>query len=92
MSAPLVRLDTVDSTNSWIKRNPGRLGEFGAVYTTSQTAGRGRLGRRGLGRGGLGQGDAGSQTKGRQAGSQQTQLHQGSPVEKQGDVAPQRPR
>ena len=45
MSAPLIRLDTVDSTNSWIKRNPGRLGEFGAVYTTSQTAGRGRLGR-----------------------------------------------
>lgn len=45
MTPPLIRLDAVDSTNAWAKRNPDRLGAFGAVYTTSQTAGRGRLGR-----------------------------------------------
>lgn len=45
MTPPLVRLDSVDSTNAWAKRNPDRLGRLGAVYTTCQTAGRGRLGR-----------------------------------------------
>ena len=45
MTPPLIRLDAVDSTNAWAKRNPDRLGSLGAVYTTSQTAGRGRLGR-----------------------------------------------
>lgn len=33
------------STNLWARQNPARLAPFGAVYTTNQTAGRGRLGR-----------------------------------------------
>lgn len=45
MSAPLIRLASADSTNAWARRNLDRFGELGAVYTTSQTAGRGRLGR-----------------------------------------------
>lgn len=45
MTPPLIRLDSVDSTNAWAKRNPDRFGQAGAVYTTCQTAGRGRLGR-----------------------------------------------
>ena len=33
------------STNTWAKEHLDRFGPVGAVYTTSQTAGRGRLGR-----------------------------------------------
>ena len=35
----------VGSTNTWAKEHLDRFGPVGAVYTTSQTAGRGRLGR-----------------------------------------------
>ena len=45
MTPPLIRLETVDSTNAWARQHPDRLGSLGAVYATSQTAGRGRLGR-----------------------------------------------
>ncbi|MBQ5755116.1 MAG: biotin--[Oscillospiraceae bacterium] len=41
----LLYLPTVDSTNRWAKENPDRLAPLGAVWTTCQTAGRGRLGR-----------------------------------------------
>lgn len=41
----LVRLPVCDSTNTYAKAHAARLAPFGAVYTTSQTAGRGRLGR-----------------------------------------------
>lgn len=41
----LIRLDETDSTNTWAKAHLDRFGPVGAVYTTSQTAGRGRLGR-----------------------------------------------
>lgn len=44
-SLPLLYLDTVDSTNTWAKHNLDRFPRGGAVYTASQTAGRGRLGR-----------------------------------------------
>ena len=45
MSAPLVYLPRVDSTNTWARDHMNELAPFGAVYTTCQTAGRGRLGR-----------------------------------------------
>ena len=35
----------VDSTNTWAKAHLQEFGPIGAVYSTSQTAGRGRLGR-----------------------------------------------
>lgn len=41
----LYYLPETDSTNSWAKANLDRFGPVGAVYTTNQTAGRGRLGR-----------------------------------------------
>lgn len=44
-SLPLIYLDTVDSTNTWAKQNLDRFPRGGAVYSTCQTAGRGRLGR-----------------------------------------------
>ena len=45
MNHPLISLPSVENTNTWAKEHLDRLGAFGAVYTTSQTAGRGRLGR-----------------------------------------------
>ena len=45
MNHPLISLPSVENTNTWAKENLDRFGAFGAVYTTSQTAGRGRLGR-----------------------------------------------
>ncbi len=44
-SPRLIELAECASTNLWARENPGRLAPLGAVYTTSQTAGRGRLGR-----------------------------------------------
>ena len=41
----LIYLEQTDSTNTWAKAHPDRFGLVGAVYTTCQTAGRGRLGR-----------------------------------------------
>lgn len=41
----IFRLQQVDSTNTWCKQNIINLQHGDAVYTTSQTAGRGRLGR-----------------------------------------------
>ncbi len=41
----LYYLPQVDSTNSWAKQHLDAFGPIGAVYTTDQTAGRGRLGR-----------------------------------------------
>ena len=38
----LYYLEEVDSTNTWAKANLDKFGPVGAVYTTSQTAGRGR--------------------------------------------------
>lgn len=45
MNESVICLPQADSTNAWAKRNLDRFGPVGAVYTTSQTAGRGRLGR-----------------------------------------------
>lgn len=45
MNHPLICLPSVENTNTWAKEHLDRFGVFGAVYTTSQTAGRGRLGR-----------------------------------------------
>lgn len=45
MNHPLISLPSVENTNTWAKKHLDRFGAFGAVYTTSQTAGRGRLGR-----------------------------------------------
>lgn len=45
MNHPLFYLPSVDNTNSWAREHLDRFGELGAVYTTCQTAGRGRLGR-----------------------------------------------
>lgn len=45
MNHPLISLPSVENTNTWAKEHLNRFGAFGAVYTTSQTAGRGRLGR-----------------------------------------------
>ena len=41
----LYYLEEVDSTNTWAKANLDKFGPVGAVYTTSQTAGRGRRGK-----------------------------------------------
>ncbi|MCI2046949.1 MAG: biotin--[acetyl-CoA-carboxylase] ligase [Faecalibacterium sp.] len=41
----LLHLDACPSTNAYMKEHPGAFGPLGAVYTTNQTAGRGRLGR-----------------------------------------------
>lgn len=49
---PLVYLEEVDSTNTWAKAHPDQFGPVGAVYTTCQTAGRGRLGRQWVNAGG----------------------------------------
>ena len=38
MSAPLVYLPRVDSTNTWARDHMNELAPFGAVYTTCQTA------------------------------------------------------
>ena len=38
-------LPRADSTNRYAKQHLAELGPVGAVYTTHQTAGRGRLGR-----------------------------------------------
>lgn len=47
MDIPLVRLDTVDSTNLFVKKGilEGRLAGTGAVVSRVQTAGQGRRGR-----------------------------------------------
>ena len=45
MNHPLISLPSIKNTNTWAKEHLDRFGAFGAVYTTSQTAGRGRLGR-----------------------------------------------
>ncbi len=45
MNHPLIYLPSVDNTNPWAKEHLDRFGALGAVYSTSQTAGRGRLGR-----------------------------------------------
>ena len=45
MSAPLIGLPRVDSTNTWARAHMAELAPFGGVWTTCQTAGRGRLGR-----------------------------------------------
>ena len=41
----LIYLPEVGSTNAWAKENLDRFADAGAVYSTHQTAGRGRLGR-----------------------------------------------
>ena len=41
----LIYLPEVGSTNAWAKENLDRFADVGAVYSTHQTAGRGRLGR-----------------------------------------------
>ena len=43
--AKLLYLPSVDSTNLWAKEHLDQLSPIGAVWTTSQTQGRGRLGR-----------------------------------------------
>lgn len=40
----LYYLEEINSTNTWAKENLDRFGPIGAVYTTSQTEGRGRRG------------------------------------------------
>ena len=45
MNESVLYLPEVDSTNLWAKQNLDKFGPVGAVYTTHQTAGRGRLGR-----------------------------------------------
>ena len=45
MNESVIYLPEVDSTNLWAKHNLDKFGPIGAVYTTNQTAGRGRLGR-----------------------------------------------
>ncbi len=42
----LIYLPETGSTNTWAKQNLAQFGSLGAVYTTNQTQGRGRLGRR----------------------------------------------
>ena len=44
-NAEIIVLETVDSTNNYIKANPGIRGEFTAVRALSQTDGRGRFSR-----------------------------------------------
>lgn len=51
---PLLHLPQCPSTNDYCKQHAGELPHFGAVYTTNQTAGRGRLGRSWQGRPGDG--------------------------------------
>ena len=41
----MLYLPSVDSTNLWAKEHLDQLSPMGAVWTTSQTQGRGRLGR-----------------------------------------------
>lgn len=45
MNESVLYLPEVDSTNRWAKEHLDRFGPVGAVYSTNQTAGRGRLGR-----------------------------------------------
>ena len=45
LNESVLYLPEVDSTNAWAKSHLDRFGPIGAVYTTHQTAGRGRLGR-----------------------------------------------
>jgi len=45
LNESVIYLPEVDSTNLWAKHNLDKFGPIGAVYTTHQTAGRGRLGR-----------------------------------------------
>mgnify|MGYP003592272728 CR=1 FL=1 len=45
MTDAVLYLPEVDSTNTYAKAHLDDFGQVGAVYTTSQTAGRGRLGR-----------------------------------------------
>lgn len=45
MMDSVICLPEADSTNLWAKQHIDAFGPVGAVYTTSQTAGRGRLGR-----------------------------------------------
>ncbi len=45
MNESVIYLPEVDSTNLWAKQNLDKFGPVGAVYSTHQIAGRGRLGR-----------------------------------------------
>lgn len=45
MNESVIYLPEVNSTNLWAKQNLDKFGPVGAVYSTHQTAGRGRLGR-----------------------------------------------
>ena len=45
MKFALQRIDSTDSTNSWLRRAAGSLADGTAVYTDNQTAGRGRGGK-----------------------------------------------
>ena len=45
MNESVLFLPRVGSTNAWAKEHLDVFGPIGAVYTTNQTAGRGRLGR-----------------------------------------------
>ncbi len=45
MERRILYLDETDSTNTWVKAHFGQLADGDAVWTQSQTAGRGRLGR-----------------------------------------------
>ena len=47
---PVRRLDSCPSTNAYVKEHFEEFGPVGAVYTTDQTAGRGRLGRQDYGK------------------------------------------
>jgi BirA family biotin operon repressor/biotin-[acetyl-CoA-carboxylase] ligase len=42
----LLYLDTVDSTNKWAKEHLSEINDYTVVYTSNQTAGRGRLERK----------------------------------------------
>ena len=53
MDLPIVRLDAVDSTNTYAKDHFRELPDGSAVSARIQTAGRGRLGRRWLSRAGM---------------------------------------
>ena len=45
LNESVLYLPETESTNAWAKQNLAKFGPIGAVYTTCQTAGRGRLGR-----------------------------------------------
>ena len=45
LNESVLYLPETESTNAWAKQNLDKFGPIGAVYTTCQTAGRGRLGR-----------------------------------------------